>query len=121
MRLFCLDSRQRRQTTNNQQEKSEPLASEAPIVQTIDIKEQRDRQESEEQLQCVHIRRGVVYTRNTCEREPDIVVRTTAAAWLRILTRETGPVAAAARGDIILKGSLMLLVRSLAAIELDVD
>ena len=107
--------------TNNQQEKTEPLASEAPIVQTIDIKEQRDRQESEEQLQCVHIRRGVVYTRNTCEREPDIVVRTTAAAWLRILTRETGPVAAAARGDIILKGSLMLLVRSLAAIELDVD
>lgn len=73
------------------------------------------------EYQCVHFRRGIVYTRKQCEREPDVVVETTAAAWLKILTRETGPVAAAARGDIRVKGSVMLLVRSLAAVELDAD
>lgn len=74
-----------------------------------------------EENQCVHFRRGIVYTRRKCEREPDVVVETTSAAWLKILTRETGPVAAAARGEIRVKGSLMLLVRSLAAVELDAD
>lgn len=74
-----------------------------------------------EEQQCVHFRRGIVYTRKVCERNPDVIVETTAAAWLRILTRETGPVAAAARGDIKVKGSITLLVRSLAAVELDAD
>lgn len=77
--------------------------------------------EAAEENQCVHFRRGIVYTRKNCEREPDVVVETTAAAWLKILTRETGPVAAAARGEIRVKGSVMLLVRSLAAVELDAD
>ena len=98
-----------------------PKGATTPHGVSGQIEGEAENTEAAEERQCVHFRRGIVYTRKYCERQPDVVVETTATAWLRILTRETGPVAAAARGDIRVTGSIMLLVRSLAAVELDAD
>ncbi|CDJ43589.1 hypothetical protein ETH_00012615 [Eimeria tenella] len=99
-----------------QQEQLQQLQQQQQMQQ-----QQVRRRQQQQQLHCVHFRRGIVFTRDECERAADVEVETTEAAWRSFLTKETGLIAAAARGDFRVKGPLLLLVKCLASIELDMD
>ncbi|KAL8269363.1 hypothetical protein Esti_006698 [Eimeria stiedai] len=96
-------------------------AGSAAAAAAADAAGAADGEREGEEMHCVHFRRGVVYIRHACETAPNAVVETNARVWRQIIAKEASPLAASARGDIKIQGSVFTLIRALAAVELDAD
>eukprot|EP00922_Rhytidocystis_sp_ex-Travisia-forbesii_P023773 GHVS01034879.1.p1 GENE.GHVS01034879.1~~GHVS01034879.1.p1 ORF type:complete len:774 (+),score=167.94 GHVS01034879.1:123-2324(+) len=70
---------------------------------------------------CAVYRNAIAYTTWPCDRKPDVTVATTSDVFRSILMKDTTPLAAVARGDIRVSGSVMVLITCLSRVEMDLD